>query len=413
MAQHKRATIDTKQMYSTIKVSNCGISKLNGIYSLKSWSKPLIYEHSVDRKITIFRTAIPEMSLDKAWVIAELSHSNVSIHHYIHEFPSLLPPASSWECVAGIEPPPNIQQIRSNQKQKKSSDLKDIKLPPTPSLLTAMVNVPWTESPIQMKILMFYHSKPHIFGCQFSNLFKSPISADPRWIVPTKDGTVQTLLNYEKSEMKEDDSVNTLNLMKFKSSESIFQAAKAKYKGDALFVQSLSPGDAARAGQGRLRMNRKIATKYREQFGGNPVETEDGKWQIRKSDVNGKSRYEVRDKWHEYKLEIMHHALRIKFGTHQHLIQEYVEGEIPVFFVEHTSNDKQWGDNYDGKGTNYLGKFLTALAWNDRIGKKSLNTEAIDTMADSFLEWLKKPNYQVIEDGETFYAQNADCPWLR
>merc|ERR1719411_1212009 len=82
--------------------------------------------------------------------------------------------------------------------------------------------------PIQMKILMFYHSKPHIFGCQFSNLFYSPLQANTKWIVPTRDGSLQTLMNYERANMDEQKDKNEENMATFQSTESIFQAAKAK-----------------------------------------------------------------------------------------------------------------------------------------------------------------------------------------
>ena len=98
-----------------------------------------------------------------------------------------------------------------------------------------------------------------MFGCQFSNLFHSPFAADSRWRVPTKDGSVQTLLTFESEHIGDGP-----NVIEFKSSENVFQAAKARRRGDALFVVSLSPGDAARAGQGRLTMKEKVATIYRD-----------------------------------------------------------------------------------------------------------------------------------------------------
>jgi len=216
--------------------------------------------------------------------------------------------------------------------------------------------------------------------------------------VPAKDGSVQTLLAFESEHADDGPKV-----IEFKSSENVFQAAKARRRGDALFVVSLSPGDAARAGQGRLRMNRKVATIYREQFGGSPVEIEHDRWRIRAGDM----RYEKRAKWKEYKLEIMLYALQRKFDAHYELIREYVECDVPVFFVEHTLNDSQWADGHHGDGTNYLGKMLTALAWRYRT------KENVDCIDEQFLEWLRVGNAELIENGKEFYAQNANCPWLR
>eukprot|EP01084_Bolivina_argentea_P306079 528826_1 len=317
----------------------------------------------------------------------------------------------------------DINKKNKKNKKKQSKHPKDIQLPATPKLPIANITLPWLDKPLTMKVLMFYHSRPHIFGCQFSNLFYSPYEVNTKWIVPTKDGTKQTLMRYEISnidtDMKQDNN-SAENIVEFRSSESIFQAAKAKRIIDALFVHALSPGDAARAGQGRLKMSNGLANKYKK-FDGVPFKISNNNWQF--SEKN--KRYEIRQNWHTYKIEIMNYALRLKFKNYYNLIKEYVDSEMPIYFVEHTHNDNQWGDNYDGKGTNYLGKLLTVLCWEFRLIKDKLNEMniddvksldikwTIDTMSDTFLRWLKMNNIALVEDGNQFYAQNKDCDWLK
>ena len=301
--------------------------------------------------------------------------------------------------------PNNLLKDISKKNKKKRQNPSNIVLPPTPKLPTAKVQLPRMTEPIQMKVLMFYHSKPHIFGCQFSNLFYCPLQADTKWIVPTRDGTLQTLMNYERANIEQkDDKIleNEENMQTFQSTESIFQSAKAKNEIDALFVRSLSPGDAARAGQARLKMSNGLAAKYKK-MGGDPFKIKNNHWQFAQND----KRYKVRKNWHLHKVQIMEYALRQKFKTYKNLIAEYVNSAMPVFFVEHTQNDKQWADGKDGNGTNYLGKLLTALCCEYRSNQK------IDTMSDDFLKWMKVDNIDLIVDGKEFYEKHAECKWLQ
>ena len=333
-----------------------------------------------------------------------------------------------------------LTKKKGSNKKSNNADPDTIELPPTPKLPLAKVKLSWLDEPIEMRVLMFYHSKPHIFGCQFSNLFYSPFKANTRWLIPTKDGSTQTLMNYEKANLniKQDDdnkdkdkteqkeaesgSEND-NFEVFQSSESVFQAAKAKLETDAKYVQSLSPGDAARAGQARLKMSNGLANKYKK-FGGNPFKIKNNHWQFSEHD----KRYQKRDNWHIYKLEIMNYALRLKFKRYYNLIKEYVDSDIPIYFVEHTKNDKQWADGNNGYGTNYLGKFLTALVWEfrllnkenkdkyDEMGNDRTDLEikwTIDTKSDQFLKWLNVDNIELIENGKKFYEENEECEWLK
>ena len=285
--------------------------------------------------------------------------------------------------------------IKSNKSNK--LDPNKLILPKTPKLHIAKVKLPWNNESIPMKILPFYHSKPHIFGCQFSNLFYSPIKLNTKHIIQTNDKSIQTIWNHEKINLKHS---NNPNIQEFKSSENVFQSAKAQNKTDALFVQSLSPGDSARAGQARLKMNKKLANKYK-QFGGTPYKMDDNSWQFSQNN----KRYMVRNNWHSYKMDIMYYALKIKFNTYYNLISEYINSDIPIFLIEHTINDTQWGDGNNGYGTNYLGKMLTILLWEFKWNKNCVNQNKfkINILNDNIQKWFKLNNISIIQNGKEFY----------
>ena len=257
---------------------------------------------------------------------------------------------------------------------------------PLRNLPIAWVHVPWETHPVQMRVLMFY--KKGVFGEQFSNLHPVSVEVDTRWRIPTPDGTVQTLMNYEKNK-------GGPKMVKFKSSEHVFQSAKAKWRSDAEFIQDLdSPRAAADAGQGKLIMDNAKKQRYAALNRGRPAQLQ-----------GNTLKYQRRDNWERYKQDVMLHVLRRKFGQHPQLIQEYVGGAMPVLFVEHTAHDDKWGDNDDGAGLNQLGKLLTALAYEMKA-QKTL------TLDNEMRRWLHTRNDQVIQDGKKWYKENGKCPWL-
>eukprot|EP01084_Bolivina_argentea_P083670 151484_1 len=208
------------------------------------------------------------------------------------------------------------------------------KLPLTPKLPIAKVRLPWLDSPIDMKILCFYYPSPYIFGCQYCNLFYCPVKLNTRYILPTTDKSMVTLFNHEQNNIGKEEMI-----VEFTSNEHAYQAAKAEYKTDALFVQSLSSGDSCKAGQSRLKMNNKLANKYK-QLGGNPYKVNDNHWEFGKN----QKRYKIRQNWRKHKIEVMNYAIRQKFIQNYQLIKEYVDSKIPIYFVEHSSNDDLWAD---------------------------------------------------------------------
>ena len=68
----------------------------------------------------------------------------------------------------------------------------------------------------------------------------------------------------------------------------------------------------------------------------------------------------LRSDWESVKEEIMREALRAKFTQHEDLRELLLEtGEAAL--VEHTKNDRYWGDGGDGTGLNRLGNLLMEL----------------------------------------------------
>ena len=65
----------------------------------------------------------------------------------------------------------------------------------------------------------------------------------------------------------------------------------------------------------------------------------------------------IKQDWEDIKLYVMKEALRAKFGQHENLRQKLLATGCAEL-VEHTKNDRFWGDAGDGSGDNMLGKLL-------------------------------------------------------
>jgi len=75
----------------------------------------------------------------------------------------------------------------------------------------------------------------------------------------------------------------------------------------------------------------------------------------------GRSRkIQVRRKWNDIRVNVMHLALYEKFNQHEDLRRELVSTGTKTL-VEHTENDNFWGDGGDGSGKNQLGKLLMKI----------------------------------------------------
>ena len=65
----------------------------------------------------------------------------------------------------------------------------------------------------------------------------------------------------------------------------------------------------------------------------------------------------LRKDWESVKDSIMHEAVLAKFTQHDDLWETLAAtGDAEI--VEHTANDRYWGDGGDGRGKNMLGKIL-------------------------------------------------------
>jgi len=65
----------------------------------------------------------------------------------------------------------------------------------------------------------------------------------------------------------------------------------------------------------------------------------------------------LRPDWEEVKLDIMRKAVRAKFTQHDDIRRVLLDTDNATI-VEHTTNDRFWGDGGDGSGKNWLGRIL-------------------------------------------------------
>jgi N-glycosidase YbiA len=84
----------------------------------------------------------------------------------------------------------------------------------------------------------------------------------------------------------------------------------------------------------------------------------------------GRSRQRpLREDWEVVKDSIMHEAVRAKFTQHADL-RELLLGTGDARIVEHTKNDRHWGDGGDGSGRNKLGQILMRVREELRHGQE-------------------------------------------
>lgn len=65
----------------------------------------------------------------------------------------------------------------------------------------------------------------------------------------------------------------------------------------------------------------------------------------------------IRSDWNQVKDDIMRKVVKAKFVQHPDL-KEMLLGTGDAILIEHTENDRYWGDGGDGSGKNMLGKVL-------------------------------------------------------
>jgi ribA/ribD-fused uncharacterized protein len=68
----------------------------------------------------------------------------------------------------------------------------------------------------------------------------------------------------------------------------------------------------------------------------------------------------LRSDWEKVKDDVMRKVVRAKFTQHKSLLKTLLSTGDAVL-VEHTKNDRYWGDGGDGTGKNMLGKILMEI----------------------------------------------------
>ena len=97
------------------------------------------------------------------------------------------------------------------------------------------------------------------------------------------------------------------------------------------------------------------------------------------------------EKWNNLSPDVMMALLRCKFTKDNEMgkvLLQFADKVDTVLFTEHTSNDKIWGDNMDGQGTNILGKLLTIRLKELVTGK---NVDNLDR------DYLMTPNCEFVK----------------
>jgi N-glycosidase YbiA len=78
----------------------------------------------------------------------------------------------------------------------------------------------------------------------------------------------------------------------------------------------------------------------------------------------------LRRDWESVKDTIMHEAVLAKFTQHDDL-REILDSTGESEIVEHTENDRYWGDGGDGRGKNMLGRILMRVREELRAESRS------------------------------------------
>ncbi|KAL0476320.1 swarming motility protein [Acrasis kona] len=204
----------------------------------------------------------------------------------------------------------------------------------TPTELNADFGRYWNEKGVDSRI--------------FSNLYPAPIRVPFLRVV--EDGYVD----------EERIMCDELGYELWLSNEHYFQSSKYG-PGDRIFMRDLTTGQVAQYGQKRLKMENKYIKKINElKESGKPYPVKKDGLEYQKGDVSepviklpGGS-----EQWNKEKIRIMYMAIRAKFSDQHPSLKEQLLATGNAWLIEHTKNDKQWGDGVDGTGSNYLGKLL-------------------------------------------------------
>ena len=282
--------------------------------------------------------------------------------------------------------------LLDDEKKEEVTKAKFEFIPRPKELPLAKVNLLWMDGKRQdMNVVMFHSSRKNVYGAQFSCLYYSDVVIDTKTeiYVQSKNKTSTLMINCDESQP-----------VKFQSAEHIYQCSKAVNKWDDLFMRELTAFDCGKAGAGRLHLRGGKLKKLYESLGGNLIQKGSGKG--KRYWLSESGYIPLRDDWDEIKIQIMYHALRNKFLQHPELIEEYLCGDLPVYFIEHVqfAGDNLWADGGEN-GKNWLGKLLTLVAWmmryksNEFKGDNHLKDCIVDLLDDKFLKWMNTSNKEI------------------
>jgi ribA/ribD-fused uncharacterized protein len=88
------------------------------------------------------------------------------------------------------------------------------------------------------------------------------------------------------------------------------------------------------------------------------------------ADMGRSRKLPLRRDWESVKDQVMLEAVRAKFTQHEDL-KALLLGTGNALLVEHTVNDRYWGDGGDGSGRNMLGQILMRVREELRSGQEA------------------------------------------
>lgn len=108
--------------------------------------------------------------------------------------------------------------------------------------------------------------------------------------------------------------------------------------------------------------------------------------------LGGSRKVPLRTDWEQVKDQVMYDAVVAKFTQHDILKTILLETGDAII-IEHTSNDRYWGDGGDGTGRNQLGKTLMKV--RDRLRNEAITSNIKEAVVPSEPLSKKKTKIEV------------------
>lgn len=170
----------------------------------------------------------------------------------------------------------------------------------------------------------------------------------------------------------------------WRDTEAYFQAMK--FRGRGATARSVEYSNLIREADSPMKVKMLGTQRKNMRFG--------KKWKLNKNTdhrivndlIDQYKDVKMRDDWDNCSIRAMLNGLYYKFTQYPELKKELMSISDNSILVEHTTRDSRWGDGGDGgtgeKGTNYLGKLLTALSY-------VFKNESCDSMSDELKKKLR------------------------